>query len=219
LKTATQAKNKPTRPTAFITVDTFPDEGWYLLAYFRTSRARIVQAFGPPNAKLSDPGKRSNGWLLKTPKGEIAAIYDERADSSLWHIGAVQLSTAEEIGEALGVPIEIPRCYVTKEAKVNVTYEAARRRLAEIVEPDGLATGIFKLPVGDRNPVEFGVNEDDYRRVLEGGGMVFERPSGRLRALRWADYREPGVVGLIFVDGEDDLTGRMYQNFAGSLCN
>jgi hypothetical protein len=204
--------------TAFTRVDTFPEEGWYLLAYFRTTRARIVQAFGPPNAPLSDSstGKTLNGWLLKTPKGEIAAIYDERSDSSLWHIGAVRLSTAEEIGEALGVPIEIPRCYATKEPKVNVAYEAARRRLAEIVEPDGFATGIFKLPVGDRNSVKFGVNEDDYRRVLEGRGVVFERPSGRLRVLRWADYREPGVVGLIFVDGEDDLTGRMYRTFEGS---
>jgi hypothetical protein len=230
--------------TAFTRVDTFPEEGWYLLAYFRTTRARIMQAFGPPDKPSQasiEWGKTSSEWTLKTPRGEIVSIYDWREDYTesgwkhrkyiasnecqqhnhiemQWHIGGVQPTAAEEIGEALGVPLsDLERYNEPKPPEPPYgmrEHETATRRLAEIVEPDGLATGIFKLPVGDRNPVTLGVNEDDYRRVIEtpykGTVDVSERPSGRHRLLRWADYGKSGVVGLIFVDGEDDLTGQMY---------
>jgi len=248
---ATQAKTKPTRLTAFTIVD---EHAGGLLAYFRATRARIMQAFGPPNSKTSDKWKISSEWNLKTPKGELVNIYDWREDYTErgwkqrkyvlsedpnecqrhnqiemnWHLqcSEEQPSATEEVGEALGVQIDYgggsttppppkPRREQLPEPPKGMReHEAATRRLAEIVGSDGLATGVFKLPVGDRNPVTLGVNEDDYRRVIQTPYKenvdVFERPSGRHRLLRWADYGKSGVVGLIFVDREDDLTGQMY---------
>jgi hypothetical protein len=220
VKTAT-AKTKPTRPT-FITVD---DSQGGFLAYFRATRSHIMQAFGPPSRKTFDKSKTSSEWEPKTPKEEIVSIYDWREDYNesgwrqrkyivrdskecqqhnhiliKWHIGGVQPSAAEEIGEALGVPLRDFRRYIKPQEppeppKGTREHEAATRRLAEI-ESDGLATGIFKLPVGDRNPVTLGVNEFDYRRVIatlyKGSVEVFERPSGR-HLLRWADYGKSGL--------------------------